>query len=64
MRRRGLTPMACQGGVSHSAVDRGVVRQSTAAWGWCGERRLQQSSCMKISVWCRWLAWRFWVRLW
>lgn len=40
MCRRGLTPMACQGGVSHSAVDRGVGRQSTAAWGWRGERRL------------------------
>ena len=32
--------MAQRGGVPHSAVDRGVRRQSVVAWGWCGERRL------------------------
>ena len=32
--------MACQGGVPRGDVGRGVGRQSTAAWGWCGERRL------------------------
>lgn len=59
MCRRGRTLNAWQGGVSHSAVDRGVGRQSTAAWGWCGERRLWHEA-----AWCRWSAWRFGARLW
>lgn len=36
MYRWGFTLMAQRGGVPCGAVDRGVVRQSVAAWGWRG----------------------------